>query len=354
MRRVSVDSIPVGVKLARTIFSSDGGVLLEKGIELRGSYVEQLKKRGISEVYLEDDISKGITVSDVIKEETRNEAVVLVKKMMTGYNFSVSEDVEKVKKIVNKIIDELISNSDILYNLTEIKTVDDYTFEHSVNVCILSLITGIGLGFDTDRLKELGIGAMLHDIGKLYIPREILKKPSQLTVDEFEEIKRHTILGYDILKKSDRLNMTSAYIALGHHERYDGSGYPLHLKSEGIQIFARIVAVADVYDALTSDRVYRKKLKPHEVYEYITSLGIYHFDPKVVESFVKYVTIYPVGTGVLLNTKERALVVSENRNMPTRPLVRIVYDENMQRLALPREIDLSEQSSIFIIRSCEV
>jgi HD-GYP domain-containing protein (c-di-GMP phosphodiesterase class II) len=125
---------------------------------------------------------------------------------------------------------------------------------------------------------------MLHDIGKLYIPREILKKPSQLTVYEFEEIKRHTILGYDILKKSDRLNMTSAYIALGHHERYDGSGYPLHLKSEGIQIFARIVAVADVYDALTSDRVYRKKLKPHEVYEYITSLGIYHFDPKVVES----------------------------------------------------------------------
>lgn len=354
MRRVSVDSIPVGVRLARTIFSSDGGVLLEKGVELRDSYVQLLKKRGISEVYVEDDISQGIQVNDVIRDETRNEAVVLVKKMMTGYNFSLTKDVEKVKAMVNKIIDELINNKDILYNLTEIKSVDDYTFEHSVNVCILSLITGIGLGMDTERLKELGIGAMLHDIGKLYIPREILKKPSQLTVDEFEEIKKHTVLGFELLKKSDRLTMTSAYIALGHHERYDGSGYPLHLKNESIQIFARIVAIADVYDALTSDRVYRKKLKPSEVYEYITSLGIYHFDPKIVESFVRYVTIYPVGTGVLLNTKERAIVVRENRGMPTRPLVRVVYDEMMQRKAMQKEIDLSEQSNIFIISSCEL
>lgn len=354
MRRVSVDSIPVGVRLARTIFSSDGGVLLEKGVELRDSYVQLLKKRGISEVYVEDDISQGIQVNDVIRDETRNEAVVLVKKMMTGYNFSLTEDVEKVKAMVNRIIDELINNKDILYNLTEIKSVDDYTFEHSVNVCILSLITGIGLGMDTERLKELGIGAMLHDIGKLYIPREILKKPSQLTVDEFEEIKKHTVLGFELLKKSDRLTMTSAYIALGHHERYDGSGYPLHLKNESIQIFARIVAIADVYDALTSDRVYRKKLKPSEVYEYITSLGIYHFDPKIVESFVRYVTIYPVGTGVLLNTKERAIVVRENRGMPTRPLVRVVYDEMMQRKAMQKEIDLSEQSNIFIISSCEL
>jgi HD-GYP domain-containing protein (c-di-GMP phosphodiesterase class II) len=354
MRKVSVDSIPNGARLARTIFSSDGGVLLEKGTELREIFVEQLKKRGISEVYLEDDISQGIQVTDVVRDETRNDAVVLVKKMMTGYNFSVTEDVEKVKVMVNKIVDELINNNDILYNLTEIKSVDDYTFEHSVNVCILSLITGIGLGLDMERLRELGVGAMLHDIGKLCIPSEILQKPSQLTVDEFEKIKEHTILGYDILKKSDRLTMSSAYIALGHHERYDGSGYPLHLKNENIQIYARIVAIADVYDALTSDRVYRKKLKPSEVYEYITSLGVCHFDPKVVESFVKYVTVYPVGTGVLLNTKERAIVVSENRNMPTRPLVRIVYDENMHRLALPREIDLSAQSSIFIIRSCEL
>ena len=114
---------------------------------------------------------------------------------------------------------------------------------------------------DMAQLRELGLGAMLHDIGKLCIPREILKKPSQLTVEEFEEIKKHTVLGYELLKKSGQLYLVSAYIALGHHERYDGSGYPLRLKNEEIQMYSRIVAVADVYDSLTSDRVYRKKLK---------------------------------------------------------------------------------------------
>jgi len=352
MRRVKVDSVPEGARLARTVFSSDGGVLLMQGVELRDSYLELLRKRGIYEIYLNDDLSEGIEVHDVVNENTRNEAVVLVRDIMTGYNFSDAIDVGHVKTIVGRIVDELLSNDDILYNLTEIKTVDDYTFKHSVSVCILSIITGIGLGFDTAQLRELGLGAILHDIGKLCIPREILKKPSQLTVTEFEEIKKHTILGYELLKKSGQLNLISSYIALGHHERYDGSGYPYRLKSEEIQIYARIVAVADVYDALTSDRVYRKKLKPHEVYEYITSMGLHHFDPVVVENFVRFVTVYPEGSGVLLNTRERAIVVKHNRKMPTKPLVRIVYDEDMKRIS--REIDLSQETGIFIVDTCEV
>jgi len=352
MRRVRVDSVPVGAKLARTVFSSDGGVLLIQGVELKECYLELLSKHGINEIYIEDDLSEGIEVHDVVNENTRNEAVALVRDIMTGYSFSDAVDVEHVKAIVNRIVDELLANDDILYNLTEIKTVDDYTFKHSVSVCILSIITGIGMGFDTTQLRELGLGAILHDIGKLCIPREILKKPSQLTMEEFEEIKKHTILGYELLKKSGQLCLASSYIALGHHERYDGSGYPFRLKNEEIQIYARIAAVADVYDALTSDRVYRKKLKAHEVYEYITSLGIHHFDPAVVENFVRFVTVYPVGTGVLLNTRERAIVVRNNRKLPTRPLVRVVYDENMKRRT--KEIDLSEDTSIFIVDTCEI
>lgn len=354
MRRVSIDSIKTGVKLARTIFSSDGGVLLTEGVEMTMSFVGRLKQHGISEIFLQDDISAGIETKDVIEEQTRIEAVTLVKKTMNNYQFSPLLDVTEVKTIVNKILDELLSNKDILYNLSEIRSVDDYTFEHSVNVCILSLITGIGLGFDQQRLRELGIGAILHDIGKLCIPREILKKPLQLTVEEFEEIKKHTVLGYELLKKSGQVDLVSAYIAFGHHERYDGSGYPLQLKNENIQICARIVAVADVYDALTSDRVYRKKLKPNEVYEYITTLGVHHFDPRVIESFVKYVSIYPIGTGVLLNTKERGIVVRDNRLMPTRPVVRIVYNDAMKKQNIFKEIDLSELTNVFIVDGCEL
>jgi len=354
MRKVKLESLQIGAKLARTIFNSEGGVLLSKGMELRDCYVTKLKQLGISEVYLEDDISADIELKDIIKGKTHREAKTLVKRMMSNYQFSPTLDVKEVKLMVNKILDELLTNDDILYNLSEIKSVDDYTFEHSVNVCILSLITGIGLGFDIHRLRELGVGAMMHDIGKLCIPMEILKKPSQLTVEEFEEIKKHTVLGYELLKKSKGISMISAYIAFGHHERYDGSGYPLQLKGDNIQICARIVAIADVYDALTSDRVYRKKLRPNEVYEYITTLGVNHFDRTVIESFVKYVSVYPVGTGVMLNTKERGIVVRDNRSAPTRPVVRIVYNSKMQKQSIYKEIDLSMFTNVFIVDGCEV
>lgn len=354
MRKVQLDKVQFGTRLARTIFNSDGGVLLSKGIEIKDSFVDKLRSHGITEIFLEDDISENVVVDDIVCEKTRNDAVVLVKSMMNNYLFSSTIDVDSVKVMVNRLIDELLANDDILVNLSEIKSVDDYTFEHSVNVCILSLITGIGLGFDVFRLRDLGTGAILHDIGKMCIPREILKKPSQLTVDEFEEIKKHTVFGYDILKKSGKVNLVSAFIAFGHHERYDGSGYPLQLKSGNIQQYARIVAVADVYDALTSDRVYRKKLKPNEVFEYITSHGAHHFDPRVIESFVKYVTIYPVGTGVLLNTRERALVVRANRIKPTRPVIRIIYDERQKKLGNFREVDLAEKTNLFIMDSCEL
>lgn len=354
MRKVHIDKVQLGTRLARTIFNSDGGVLLSKGIEIRESFVDKLRSHGISEIYLDDAVSEDVVVSDVVCEHTRNDAVVLVKRMMNNYLFTSSADIEPVKVMVNKIIDELLDNDDIINNLSDIKSVDDYTFEHSVNVCILSLITGIGLGFDVSKLRDLGTGAMLHDIGKMCIPGEILKKPSQLTVEEFEQIKKHTIFGYDILKKSGKVNLVSAFIAFGHHERYDGSGYPLQLKSDNIQLCARIVAVADVYDALTSDRVYRKRLKPNEVFEYITSLGAHHFDPRVIESFVKYVTIYPAGTGVMLNTRERGLVVRANKNIPTRPVIRIIYDERQKRLENFHETDLAEKPNIFIVDSCEI
>lgn len=354
MRKVHIEKVQLGTRLAKTIFKSDGGVLLSEGIELRDSFVERLRSYGVHEVFIHDEISQGIEVSELVREETRYEAKALVKKMMDNYLFEASLDVEEIKQAVDRMIHELLENPDIMNNLSSIRTVDDYTFEHSVNVCILSLITGIGLGFDQERLRDLGVGAMLHDIGKLRIPQEILKKPSQLTVEEFEEIKKHTLYGYEILKNSGKVSVVSAFIAFGHHERFDGTGYPLQLKSDNIHLCARIVAVADVYDALTSDRVYRKKLRPHEVYEYITSLGAHHFDLNVVSSFVRYVAVYPVGTGVMLNTRERALVVRANRNMPTRPVIRIIYDKNKNRVIHSEEIDLSVIGNLMIIGHCEI
>ena len=353
MRREKLENIKLGARLAKTIFNSDGGILLSKGIELKESFIQKLVNQGITDIYVEDEISGDMEVRDVVRETTRNDARRLITNLMSNYLFSNSIDVDEIKKTVNRIVDELLSQKDILFNLTDIKSVDDYTFQHCVNVSILSLITGIELGFDMERLRELGTGAILHDIGKLFIPKTILQKPSQLTVEEFEEIKKHTVLGYELLKKNERISLSSAFISFGHHERYDGSGYPLQLKGDNIHIFARIVAIADVYDALTSDRVYRKKLRANEVFEYITSLGIHHFDPKVIEGFVKHVSVYPVGTGVILNTGERALVAKANIKMPTRPLVRIL-SKDRSVTGKYYEIDLTEKTHIFIVDGCEI
>lgn len=354
MRRIHIDHVLPGARLAKSIFTPDGKILLAAGVELKSSYLDRLKGANISEVYIEDGLSYNIEIEDVVCDHTRQEAKMLVKKMMSGHVFSNTVDIDEIKEMVDDIIDEILRSPDLLTNLTDIRRVDDYTFEHSVNVCILSIIIGVSMNFSLSKLRDLGVGALLHDIGKLKVPESILKKPSQLTAEEFEEIKKHTVYGYELLKDNEKISIVSAYIAYGHHERLDGSGYPLQLKSESIHQCARIVAVADVFDALTSDRVYRKRIKAHEVFEYITSIGLHHFDQMIVDRFVKNIALYPVGTGVVLSTGEKALVVRNNRNMPTRPVVRVVYDSNGCKLTSLCDLDLATKRGVCIVDSCEI
>lgn len=200
MRRVSLDKIRAGAILAKTIITIDGKVLLASGMELTEEYIRKLQANGISEIYIEDEISKDIHVPEVVREEIVNEAKQMVKVMMTKPSIKTSIDGRQVMEIVDKIISSILANKDIIANLCDIRSVDDYTFSHSVNVCILSLIIGIGLGYNGDKLRELGVGSILHDIGKVMVPNHILKKPYQLTSEEFEEIKKHAYYGYEILK----------------------------------------------------------------------------------------------------------------------------------------------------------
>lgn len=355
MQKVHITDVMPGMKLAKAIFTSDGKVLITSGVELQEATIARLYESGIPDVYIEDGATHNLTISnDQECEKTREEAKLLAQNVLENYTFSSSTSDDKVRYTIESIVDELLSKKDILINLSDMKLVDDYTFAHSVNVCVLSLITGIGLGFNTSRLRDLGIGAILHDIGKLKVPEEILKKPSQLTIEEFEEIKKHTVYGYEILRNSKNVSMISAFIAFGHHERYDGSGYPLQLRGENIHQCARIVAVSDVYDALTSDRVYRNKMRRYEVIEYISSLSSHHFEKEIVDSFMKYIALYPVGTGVLLNTNERGIVTAVNRSMPTRPIVKIIVDRENKKVTDESEIDLARKLNTYVVDSCEI
>lgn len=348
MRKISVDGVREGMLLARTIYSEDGNILLSAGMKLMESYISRLKGLNIYEIYIDDKISYDIEINDIISDETRFEARVAIKNAMDSIRFGSSIDVKPIRDTVCRMIDELMNDKNAVINLHDIKSLDQYTFGHSVNVCVLSIITGLSMDYDQDKLKELAMGAMLHDIGKTRIPAEILNKPDALTDSEFEIIKKHTNYGYEMLKKSVELTTYASYIALTHHEKYNGEGYPLGLKGDGIHEFSRIVAIADVYDAITSDRAYKRRRQISEAIEYLVGMGGHHFDYEIVRKFLGHVTTYPLGTCVKLNTGQTAIVVDINKKYPNRPIIRLIRDEAGVMLDRFSELDLTTNNTLLI------
>ena len=191
-----------------------------------------------------------------------------------------------------------------MINLVDIKSMDNYTYQHSVNVALLSLVLGVQLQLNQNELYNLCIGALLHDIGKTLIPKQLILKPGPLTDEEYKTVKEHTTKGYDFLKGCLEIPAPARIVALQHHEKINGYGYPDNIKNKSINRFARIVSIADVYDALTSDRPYSKAMCPNDAVEYIFSHGDTQFDYEMVKVFSKAVVPYPPGTLVKLSTSD--------------------------------------------------
>ena len=182
-----------------------------------------------------------------------------------------------MQKQIENIVDEILNNSNMVINMVDLKVFDDYTYFHSVNVAVLSIVLGTALGLSRTQLCDLGIGAILHDIGKVFVKKDILCKAGVLSDDESCEMQNHSTLGYDYIKKVSNISMSARIGILDHHEKFGGGGYPNDLKEEKISLFGRIIAIADVYDAMTSDRPYRKAIIPSEVIEYIMGSSQYPF-----------------------------------------------------------------------------
>lgn len=348
MRRIKITWAKPGDILGYPILRKDGAILLNVGVRLTETYIQQLKDLGITHIYIQDDISQDIIVPDPISIETRMEALRVIEDNFHRSCKGLPLDVESVRKVVNSIVDEILSSDQILLNLHDVKSFDNYIFSHSLSVTVISIIVGRRLGYNDRFLRDLGIGCMLHDIGKLDVPKEILDKPERLTPEEFEIVKFHTHYGYKRLREQDGdIPATSSHIALDHHERYDGSGYPRGLEGEKIHIFSRIASIADVYDAMTTDRVYRKAYSPSDAIEFIMGGSGTLFDYNVVIAFVKSIAPYPVGDIVLLSTGETAIVIDVNKDFPLRPIIRILKDDGWE------DVDLMKETNISILKSLE-
>ncbi len=323
MKLIHIDEITQEMKLARPIISG-GTYLLREGQTELTRYREKLKNIGIEYIYVEDEFSPDIELNETIRAETRRRGQELVQEMFSEISCQGSPDLREAREYVRDLIDEIMQIEDVLINLQDIKTTDSYTYAHSVNVTVLSLLVGRSLELNLERMEKLGLGALTHDVGKSSLPEDILKKPGPLTDKEYEAIKEHPRLGYERLKDLPELPPTSLAVVLGHHESYQGNGYPRGIAGDDIHLYPRIVTITDVFDALTSDRVYRERWTVRKAVDWITSRSGDKFDPELVRHFIRYVTLYPNGTRVRLNDGREALVKEQNENFPARPVIKMM------------------------------
>ncbi len=355
MRRISLEQIQPGMVAAKAVYGSRGQVLLNTGAEVKPHYARYLKGLGIYHLYVYDSRLEGVEVDDVVTERTRLEARFLIKNVMSKVekgkddHKSILLEDKAVVRTIGKIIDELLSNRDVVVNLMDIRTAEEYMFAHSVNTCFLATLTAIKLKHQGTQIKNIAMGTLLHDMGNTAIPPEILKKPSSLTRDEFEIVKRHPVYGFEAFKRSNMFSAGAGAIIYQHHERAGGQGYPEGRKGDQINPLAKIASLANVYDALTSDRPYRKAYLPHQSIEMLQAMGSDHFDLDILKTFLSFIAAYPVGTHVMLTNKESGLVVKNTPGFPTRPVVRILYEgDGLAPHPNPYEIDLTEKLDIVI------
>jgi HD-GYP domain-containing protein (c-di-GMP phosphodiesterase class II) len=346
MRKISLDELVPGMKLAKDIILDDGRLLLLKGFTIKNRYLEKLRLYNIPYVFVEDDID---SVEHYSEETVYTQTFQTIKNVMESVRSGGDVDYPVLKEMVNAIVHKILNDDNIFMKLTGIRDIDNYTYLHSVDVCIYSIICGKSINLPYDEIKELGLGAILHDIGKCRIPLDILNKPSKLAKHEYDIIKKHTIYGHKIVSEIPNVSKKIAMVVLNHHEHWDGSGYPGGKSGNDIDMFSQIVAIADVYDALTANRVYRKRFMPHDAAEYIMANSAQHFAPDILHVFLDNIAVYPEDIIVLLNTGEIGRVVESKGKASIRPKIKVITRKDGPPVLEPYEVDLMKNTTTFIV-----
>lgn len=252
-----------------------------------------------------------------------------------------SLNTEDAKVFVSEIAESVSRAPNAMLWLTHMKQRDEYTSNHCMNVCILAVTFGCALGLEKKQLHSLGMGALLHDLGKMKIPLEILNKPGRLTTEEYELIKTHSREGYEMLKSKGGVSNEILEIVLSHHERIDGSGYPAGKPGELVSLLSQITSVVDVYDAITSNRCYHDGMPPHEAMKLMYEWSGRNFAPELIEGFIKCLGIYPIGSLIKLNSRHIGVVIAASKNSRLRPIILLVIDRQGQTLDPPQVVNLA-------------
>ena len=283
-----------------------------------------------------------------LAKKTYLDTVTAVSEVMESVKIRQAVSFRRAKRVVQSMVDLIMQEDSTLLGLTNLRSHDEYTYNHSVNVCILALAMGQRLGYTKQRLSELGMAALFHDLGKYNIPLEVLNKPSDFTEEEWAVMRQHPIFSVKELVRLKGIHDMAIRVMIGafeHHLNYDLSGYPKLANKRDLSLLGRIVSIVDCYDALTSSRVYRRAaFSPDQALQYMLSLSGKSFDPILMKIFVNAIGVYPIGTLVLLNTEEIGVVFSTNPNPDKgdQPKVKVVLDRFGTETSGP-VLDLSEE-----------
>ncbi len=312
-----------GMVLGQDILDGAGNVLMERHRILDQKGLDMLREWGFPGVYIDDHLSQSIEIETIIRPQIEREALRVTKRIYTSEVADVKTEREILEAVEN-IVEDIVADGDIMYSLLHLKNFDEYLYFHSLYVAILSVYLGYRYGIDRAGLRELTEAALLADIGKKFINVDMQLQDMELEgVDEYE-MRAHTRIGADYIHNSFEFSDEVMIAVLEHHENYDGTGYPSGIKGNQISLFARIIHVADVYDALITKRPYREAYSPSDAVEYLMSKCGTEFDPSIVDLFVNWVAVYPTATEVLLSDGRSAIVEKNYPHFPLRPVVRVI------------------------------
>lgn len=354
MKRMSVDNLIGGETVAKEIATNHGLVIIPVGSKIKKEYIQKLKELHIDWIYVEevknqkiDNLVKG-TVEIQVEKKILEECVGQIKDTIERYTCCASNELTGVVDVANHIIQEILEQPNVMYNVSTIREKNHSTYTHSINVSTLAVLIASKLKLPQKKIQEIAVGALLHDLGIAYLPFDY-EKVNEEDCDEKQlvEIKKHVLTGYTMVKDEDWLTNTAKDIILSHHERDDGSGYPMRLTKDKISIETKIVAICDELDrAVYSNQ--RLKYKVHHVIDNIMSKAGILFDFKIVNAFVEVVAVYPIGTYVLLNTEEIGIVIRQNYRMPTRPIVQVLGVKELDLSKKGRIVDLSKELTTYV------
>lgn len=351
MRLVPISVIPEGSVLGQALSDEQGNVLLQRGVKLKRTFLQQLSKRGFTSLYIEDAFTQAEVV-EVFQPKVVAEVIAVAQSVTERLGQpqvsqrEVGEQINRLTHLLEGLVDTILANPDSVVHLLTLSSFDQFTYKHSLNCMALAVMLGDALGLDRSALLNLAAGSVFHDMGKFFLPKEILLKPSKLTSDEMDCVRKHPRDGYDYLKKASQLLPTARIMALEHHEKWDGSGYPAGKSGNETFLHSRLFAVCDVFEALTANRPYRAGWKASEARAFVISGGGSHFDLDIIREFARCVNPYPLDSFVRLSDGREGVVRKVKRGMLDYPDVEIFVENG--RATQPYVEILSKSHSVVV------